>query len=44
MNKEKKPYQTPQTEVILFGEDVITCSGYNEDHMTEITPDFMFYE
>lgn len=27
MNNEKKTYQTPEAEVILFGEDIITCSG-----------------
>lgn len=37
MNNEKKTYQTPEAEVILFGEDVITCSG---DYMTDILPDY----
>lgn len=41
MNNEKKTYQTPEAEVILFGEDVITCSGLgpNDDYMTDILPD-----
>lgn len=30
MNNEKKTYQTPEAEVILFGEDIITCSGYGD--------------
>lgn len=41
MNNKKKTYQTPEAEVILFGEDVITCSGpdFNDDYMTDILPD-----
>lgn len=43
MNKEKKTYQTPEAEVILFGEDIITCSGVtsNDIYNTEIIPDDM---
>lgn len=38
MNNAKKTYQSPETEVIFFGEDIITCSGMYE---TEILPDVM---
>lgn len=31
MNNEKKTYQTPEAEIILFGEDIITCSGFGFD-------------
>lgn len=46
MNNEKKTYQTPEAEVILFGEDIITCSGpsNNDDiYNTEMTPDFKLF-
>lgn len=42
MNNEKKTYQTPEAEVILFGEDVITCSGISDDwYMGDVMPDSM---
>lgn len=40
-HKEKKTYITPETEIILFGEDIIATSGtYNrDDYETDIIPD-----
>lgn len=35
-HKEKKTYTTPETEIILFGEDIIATSG---DHELELIPD-----
>lgn len=43
--KEKKPYQTPETEVILFGEDIITTSSdfdFDMDYDGGISTDFYF--
>lgn len=39
-HKEKKTYTTPETEIILFGDDIITTSdSIPGDHETEIMPD-----
>lgn len=41
-HKEKKTYTTPETEIILFGEDIIATSGNNgwgeNDYDLEIDP------
>lgn len=39
-HKEKRTYTTPETEIILFGEDIIATSGLNGgNYETEIMPD-----
>lgn len=39
-HKEKKTYITPETEIILFGEDIIaTSSSIPGNYETEIMPD-----